>query len=57
MIGSARTLRREHPYVTRAFIYNEREKETSSVHQNGFGIMRSDLTPKPVYTALRDYLR
>jgi hypothetical protein len=56
-IEALRTLRREHPYVTKAFVYNEREKQTGDVHQNGYGIMHTNLTPKPVYSALRRYLR
>jgi hypothetical protein len=28
----------------------------STLHQNSFGILRSDLSEKPAYTALKDYL-
>ncbi len=44
------------PYVKQAFIYNERDKDTGDIHQDGFGIMRSDLRPKPVYWAVQQYL-
>ena len=56
-VAAIRLLRRDHPYVTKAFIYNEREKETSDPHQNGYGILRADMSPKPVYLALRQLLR
>ena len=42
--------------MTAAFIYNEREKETSDVHQNGYGIMHKDASPKPVYSAVKQYV-
>ena len=55
-VSALKLLRERHPYVTAAFIYNEREKETSDRHQNGYGIMRKDASPKPVYTAVKQYL-
>jgi hypothetical protein len=55
-VAALKLLRERHPYVTAAFIYNEREKETSDVHQNGYGIMHKDASPKPVYTAVKQYV-
>jgi polysaccharide biosynthesis protein PslG len=55
-VSALKLLRERHPYVTAAFIYNEREKETSDVHQNGYGIMRKDTSPKPVYNAVKQYV-
>ena len=45
-----------HPYVSNMFVYNERDKASGDIHQDGFGILRRDLTPKPVYTSLRTFL-
>jgi hypothetical protein len=55
-VAALKLLRERYPYVTAAFIYNEREKETSDVHQNGYGIMRANTSPKPVYSAVKRYL-
>ncbi len=55
-VEALRILQRDHPYVTKTFIYNAREKDSSDLHQNGFGIIRRDLTPKPVYWALKAWI-
>lgn len=47
----------QHPYVTNVFWYNARTKATGSVHQDGFGLLRRDLTEKPAYKALKTTLR
>jgi hypothetical protein len=41
-----------HPYVSNVFWYNEREKATGDPQEDGYGILRRNLTPKPAYTAL-----
>lgn len=48
---------RDYPYVHKAFWYNDRAKSTGDPHQDGYGMLRRDLTPKPVYWALRRHLR
>ena len=48
---------RAYPYVRKAFWYNERAKATGDPQQDGYGMLRRDLTPKPVYWAFRDYFR
>jgi hypothetical protein len=55
-VDAMKLLRSDYPYVQRAYWYNERNKATSSIHQNNFGLLNRDLTRKPVWTALRDYL-
>ncbi|WP_177891088.1 malectin domain-containing carbohydrate-binding protein [Vallicoccus soli] len=40
------------PQVQRAFVYAERQKQTGDAHQDGYGILRRDLTPRPLFTAL-----
>jgi len=41
------------PQVTHAFVYAERQKATGILHQDGFGLLNRDLSPRPVYEALR----
>jgi polysaccharide biosynthesis protein PslG len=45
-----------HPYVTNMFWYNERNKATGDVHQDNFGLLRRDLSEKPAYAALKNFL-
>ncbi len=40
------------PQVTQAYVYAERQKATGNVHQDGFGLLNRDLSPRPVYLAL-----
>ncbi|WP_156698012.1 cellulase family glycosylhydrolase [Nocardioides sp. Leaf285] len=52
-LQALRTLRDRYPFVTKAFVYNEREKVGEGPHQAGFGILRNDLSAKPIYRALK----
>jgi hypothetical protein len=40
------------PQIEAAFIYRDRDFTDSDPHRNGFGILRADNSPKPVYTVL-----
>ena len=40
------------PQIEAAFVYRDRDFTDVDVHQNGFGILRSDNTAKPVYGVL-----
>lgn len=40
------------PQIEAAFVYRDRDFEDVDVHQNGFGIIRADNSPKPVYSVL-----
>ncbi|MDQ3878597.1 MAG: glycoside hydrolase family protein [Actinomycetota bacterium] len=50
------------PYVKKTFWYEasdtaiEHSDAYTYLHENNFGLLRRDQTPKPAYTALRDYL-
>ncbi|MFN2593943.1 MAG: cellulase family glycosylhydrolase [Actinomycetota bacterium] len=50
------------PYVQKAFWYDASDSSIDysdaslRVHENNFGLLHRDLTPKPVYSAVRDYL-
>ena len=51
-----RLVRDRYPYVTNVFWYDERSWPGEGPHLGGFGLLRTDLTPRPVYWALRDAL-
>ena len=44
------------PWVTHMFFYTERDQVDSHVQDNNYGLLRRDLTPKPVYAALQAHL-
>ncbi len=49
-----RLLRTTYPYVTQVFWYDERTRPAErDIHLRGFGLLRADLTPRPVLFALR----
>jgi hypothetical protein len=48
--------RSAYPYVTNFFIYNEMDSSSGSYHNDNYGLLRQDLSPKPAYHALRAYL-
>jgi hypothetical protein len=41
------------PYVTNMFWYNERDKAVGDVQEDNYGLLNRDLSPKPVYDALK----
>jgi hypothetical protein len=41
--------------VTRAYWYNERNRTDSDIHTNNYGLLRADLSPKPVYEAVGEF--
>lgn len=49
-------VRTTYPYVTNVFWYNDRDRVDADPHNNNFGLLTSDLVPKPAYRALTDYL-
>lgn len=55
-VEALRILQEEHPYVKNVILYNDRERPESDPHQNGFGILREDNTPKPIFWSLREWL-
>lgn len=55
-VQALEVLNKRFPYVRKAFWYNESDLATGSVQHDNFGLLRSDLTPKPVWNALRAYL-
>jgi polysaccharide biosynthesis protein PslG len=55
-IRAIRLVRSRFPYVTNMIIYNERDRATGNLQVDNYGILRRDLSEKPVYEALRRYL-
>ena len=50
-----RLLRATYPYVTQVFWYDDRTRPAETdLHLRGFGLLRADLSPRPVLFALRD---
>lgn len=45
-----------HPYVTRLFWYNERDRTNGTVQDQHYGLLRTDLTAKPAYAAIKAML-
>ncbi|MEA3055966.1 MAG: polysaccharide biosynthesis protein PslG, partial [Actinomycetota bacterium] len=45
-----------HPYVTNVFWYNDRQKATGDPQEDGYGLLRRDLSDKPAYTAIKSFL-
>ncbi len=44
------------PWVSHMFFYTERDQVDSHIQDNNYGLLRRDLSPKPVYTALAAHL-
>jgi hypothetical protein len=55
-VRAVELVRERFPYVTRMFFYNDRDRTSGHPRENGFGLLRNDLSPKPVYTALGSLL-
>lgn len=55
-VRTLKYLAANHPYVTNVFWYNERNHETGDVQYDNYGMLYRDLSPKPIYFALKNYL-
>lgn len=44
------------PYVTNTFWYNDLDTQMGGLQYDNYGLLRTDLSPKPAYTALKGYL-
>ncbi len=49
--------RANYPYVTNMIWYTERNRSTGEIQYDNYGLLTSSLSPKPVYTALMNYIR
>ena len=55
-VRTLKYLKANHPYVTNVFWYNERDHATGDIQYDNYGILYRDLSPKPIYHALKSYL-
>ncbi|MHA3701548.1 cellulase family glycosylhydrolase [Jatrophihabitans sp. YIM 134969] len=53
LLQSVRMIARRYPQVTHAFWFTTRDRDDSSVYENGFGVLDLSGRPKPAYGALR----
>ena len=44
------------PYVTNTFWYNDTNTTAGAEQYDNYGLLRTDLSPKPAYTTLKGYL-
>ena len=44
------------PYVTNVFWYNDRNRDSGNIRNDNYGLLYRDLSPKPAYTMLKDFL-
>jgi hypothetical protein len=56
LIRTLRWVAQNAPYVTNAFWYNDLDTQFGDVHGDNYGLLRTNLSPKPAYTALKSYL-
>lgn len=56
LVRSLQFLGSEYPYVTNVFWYNERNRDAGHPHEDNFGLLRRDLSEKPVYEALQSFM-
>ncbi|GAB2754975.1 hypothetical protein GCM10027020_03930 [Nocardioides salsibiostraticola] len=52
-VRALKVLGRDYPYVKKAFWYKDLAEKGSDRHQNGYAMLRGNLSPKPVFWALR----
>ena len=51
-----RILQNDYPYVRKAFWYNDVMRTDGDPQLNGFGMLRPDFSPRPLWNAFRDLL-
>ena len=56
LVRSIKYVRDNFPYVTNMFWYNERNRDTGDEQLDNYGLMYRNLTPKPAFRAMKDYL-
>lgn len=56
LVRAIKLVQSQFPYVTHMFWYSERNVDTSNIQNANYGLMTHDLTPKPVYYALQQFL-
>ncbi len=52
-VAALEALRKQFPFVKKAFLYNDRARTDAGRHMKGYGLMTPRLKPKPVYRAVQ----
>jgi aryl-phospho-beta-D-glucosidase BglC (GH1 family) len=56
LIRTLRWIATNAPYVTNTFWYNDLDTQAGSLQYDNYGLLRTNLSPKPAYSALKAYL-
>jgi hypothetical protein len=56
LVRTITLVRAKYPYVQRVFWYKERALKGDDTHNAGYGLLKTDLSPRPAYTALKALL-
>jgi hypothetical protein len=56
LVRAIRYAEANYSYVPVMFWYKERAQGGSDVHQDGYALLNGDLSRRPVYDALKNYL-
>jgi polysaccharide biosynthesis protein PslG len=56
LVRSLRWLAQNASYVTNAFWYEERDQTSQDIQNNNYGLLDSNLNPKPAYSSLSSHL-
>jgi hypothetical protein len=56
LVRAIALVRARYPYVGRMYWYKERALGADDFHQAGYGLLKTDLTPRPAYWALKTLL-
>jgi hypothetical protein len=55
LITALRWIKSNLPYVTRFYWYTDKDQTNSNTHTNNYGVLRLNLSPKPVHAAWKSY--
>jgi exo-beta-1,3-glucanase (GH17 family) len=55
-VRTVKLVRSSFPYVTGLFWYTDRDRHDSGIQNDNYGLLSYELTPKPVYSAIKSYL-
>ena len=56
LVRSFKYAQANYPNVTTLFWYNDRNRNDADIQNNNYGLLNADLTEKPAYTYLKNYL-
>ena len=56
LVRAIAVMRVHYPYVEKAFWYKDASRPGEPVHESGYGLLRTDLAPRPAYSAMKTLL-